>query len=339
MVLSATKKAADDGGASEKAKERGNACFKAKDFDGAVEAYGEALRHAPTNHLLFSNRAAAHLGRGALEDALSDAEACVRLEPTFLKGWFRLYTACSKLGKWERACAAIEAGSKHEAGGGKKDVFTSALRKRAAEAAHVAAAEAALARGDVAEAERRIKQGQRVDFRNAALGALARRAADAQRRAEEAARAGMSPAELAKQDGNALFRESQYEAAIDKYSEALRLAGEVEPEGAGELPPAASELAIACYNNRAACYQQVSDFERVVRDTTRVLGAAGHGANAKALLRRALALEALERFEAGLADARALLLVNPRMDAANSLKNRLQSAMRRAKDLRACERG
>ena len=43
MVLSATKKAADDGGASEKAKERGNACFKAKDFE-------KAERHYQKNH-------------------------------------------------------------------------------------------------------------------------------------------------------------------------------------------------------------------------------------------------------------------------------------------------
>ena len=37
-------------------------------------------------------------------------------------------------------------------------------------------------------------------------------------------------------------------------------------------------------------------------------------------------------------DVRRLLLDNPRFDAANKLKNRLQTAMRRQKDLAACER-
>ena len=46
----------------------------------------------------------------------------------------------------------------------------------------------------------------------------------------------------------------------------------------------------------------------------------------------------LEQYERAMQDVRRLLLDNPRFDAANKLKNRLQAAMRRQKDLAACER-
>ena len=329
MVLGAKKQpAAADSVAAEKAKAQGNEAFKAKKFDAAIEAYTQAINLDGGQAAFYGNRSAAHLGRGTYAEALADAEQCVRLDPAYLKGYHRVYTAAAKLESWARACAAIEAGSKHES---KKKVFTQAMRARAAEGAYCADAESALRAGKLEDAQRLVRAGQRIDFRNEKLAELARRVGEAEVQAAAAARAGMTPAELARQDGNALFKESAYEAAIGKYSDALRLLGEADGDGA-----AGSDLAIACFNNRAACYQQVSDFDNVVRDTTRVLGA--QPGNAKALLRRGLALEGLEQYERAMQDVRRLLLDNPRFDAANKLKNRLQAAMRRQKDLAACER-
>jgi len=45
---------------AEAAKARGNAAFAARDFAGAVTHYSLALRLHPTNHVLWSNRSAAH---------------------------------------------------------------------------------------------------------------------------------------------------------------------------------------------------------------------------------------------------------------------------------------
>lgn len=218
-----------DSVAAEKAKAKGNEAFKAKQFDAAIAAYTEAIRLDGGQAPFYGNRSAAHLGRGTYAEALADAEQCVRIDPAYLKGYHRVYTAAAKLGSWARACAAIEAGTKHES---KKKVFTPAMRARAAEGAYCADAEAAMRAGKLEDAQRLVLAGQKIDFRNDQLAVLARRVAAAEKQAAAAARAGMTPAEAARQDGNALFKESAYEAAIVKYGEALRLLGE--GEGAGE---------------------------------------------------------------------------------------------------------
>lgn len=45
---------------AEAAKARGNAAFDARDFASAVKHYSMAIRLHPTNHILWSNRSAAH---------------------------------------------------------------------------------------------------------------------------------------------------------------------------------------------------------------------------------------------------------------------------------------
>jgi len=309
--------------AADKLKAKGNEAFKSKDFAGAIRWYSEAIDADRGNHILWANRAAASLQAGAFADATADAKQCVSLCPSFIKGWFRLYTACEKTQDWQAACAAIRGGAKHDTGA--KPVFTPKLRRRAAEAAYVARAETAIGAGKAEEAVALAKAGQEIDFRNEALANIMRRATALAESDAAAARAGMSPAERLKQDGNALFKEGQFEAAVLKYTAALERTDDQN-----------SDFAISCYNNRAACYQQVSNFDAVVLDTSKVLEA--QPTNPKALLRRALALEGLERLEEALADTRKLLYANSKMDAANRLKNRLQGAIRRAKDVAACDR-
>ena len=51
--------------------------------------------------------------------------------------------------------------------------------------------------------------------------------------------------------------------------------------------------------------------------------------NTKALLRRGLAFEGMERFKLALQDMKALLYIDPRMDVANKAQHRIQSALRR----------
>lgn len=53
-------------------------------------------------------------------------------------------------------------------------------------------------------------------------------------------------------------------------------------------------LAIKCYSNRSACYKQLSNFDATVQDTTAVLEVEPQ--NVKALVRRAQAFEAIERW-------------------------------------------
>merc|ERR1712072_927684 len=82
----------------------------------------------------------------------------------------------------------------------------------------------------------------------------------------------------------------------------------------GSCEDQGSAMALAIRNNRAACYHQLSDYHSVVRDTSYVLDK--EPCNLKALSRRMLALEPLERYEAALADARTLLRQDPRNEVA-----------------------
>jgi len=136
--------------------------------------------------------------------------------------------------------------------------------------------------------------------------------------AEAAQRARLSQlpgAERAKEEGNVLFKRGAFEDALAKYSEALGLCEE--PEGA---------LALMCRGNRAACAHQLSDYSAVVRDTSFVL--AKDPQNFKALSRRMMALEPLERYQAALEDARAVLRLDPRHEAANKMQHRLGKLVR-----------
>lgn len=91
-------------------REEGNANFKAARYAEAVEAYTRSLELDSSQHLCFSNRSAAHLKLQAAGGALQDAMQCVRLAPSWPKGYGRLASALLALGSWDEAEAACETG-------------------------------------------------------------------------------------------------------------------------------------------------------------------------------------------------------------------------------------
>eukprot|EP00933_Yihiella_yeosuensis_P064583 TRINITY_DN6801_c0_g1_i2.p1 TRINITY_DN6801_c0_g1~~TRINITY_DN6801_c0_g1_i2.p1 ORF type:complete len:421 (+),score=108.54 TRINITY_DN6801_c0_g1_i2:126-1388(+) len=125
----------------------------------------------------------------------------------------------------------------------------------------------------------------------------------------------LSGSEREKEEGNALFKKGLFEAASEKYSRALDLCEDSE-----------SALALALRNNRAACAHQLSDFSSVVKDATFVLHREPE--NLKALMRRMLAYEPLEKYEAALEDARAILRQDARNEVANKVQHRLGKLVR-----------
>jgi len=54
-------------------------------FKEAVELYGEAIALDPTNHVYFSNRAAAFAKLNKYEESLRDANKTVELKPDWPK--------------------------------------------------------------------------------------------------------------------------------------------------------------------------------------------------------------------------------------------------------------
>jgi stress-induced-phosphoprotein 1 len=137
-------------------------------------------------------------------------------------------------------------------------------------------------------------------------------------REEKKRKARLTGPDKLKDEGNELFKAAKFEEAIRKYSAAL-----------DATPDKSSALAASIYNNRAACHQQLSNFTAVVDDTTMVLET--DPKNLKALLRRGLALEALEKYRAALNDIREVLAMDPTSDIANRAQHRIGQAVRKLK--------
>ncbi|CAN8244307.1 unnamed protein product [Cochlearia groenlandica] len=95
---------------AEEAKAKGNAAFSSGEFSSAVIHFTEAIDLAPSNHVLFSNRSAAHASLNHYADALSDAEKTVELKPDWAKGYSRLGAAHLGLSQYNEAVAAYNKG-------------------------------------------------------------------------------------------------------------------------------------------------------------------------------------------------------------------------------------
>lgn len=135
-------------------KEQGNAFLGNKKFAKAIEKYTEAIALTPGNHVLYSNRSGVLLELGRVAEALADAEMCVKLLPTWPKGYYRLGIAFEAQGRSLDAVNAFDDGLKLDP----KDELLLKCRARAGramekDAAAVAAAgarrEAKIASGEL----------------------------------------------------------------------------------------------------------------------------------------------------------------------------------------------
>ena len=88
----------------------GNKAFAGKNFAKAIEHYSEAIKIDASNHVFFSNRSASYAGIGKWEKSAEDAKETIRLDPTFLKGYYRLATAQMELKEFDAAAATIRQG-------------------------------------------------------------------------------------------------------------------------------------------------------------------------------------------------------------------------------------
>jgi len=70
-------------------KELGNQCFKKGDFPAAIKHYSEAILRNPSDHKIFSNRAACYSKLAEFNLGLKDCDECIRLDPSFIKGYIR----------------------------------------------------------------------------------------------------------------------------------------------------------------------------------------------------------------------------------------------------------
>ena len=70
-------------------KELGNAAFKAKDYNKAVEHYTEAIAATPNEHTIYGNRSASYHNLRYFEEALDDGTKCIEIDASWAKGHLR----------------------------------------------------------------------------------------------------------------------------------------------------------------------------------------------------------------------------------------------------------
>lgn len=79
-------------------------------FSEAVTFYSRGIDLDANNHLLFSNRALAYLKLKKHSEALADADACIGINPSFVKAYSTKGVALTFLGRASEARAAYQKG-------------------------------------------------------------------------------------------------------------------------------------------------------------------------------------------------------------------------------------
>lgn len=95
-------------------KDKGNAALNAGNFQEAIRCYSDAIKLDPSNHVLYSNRSAAHCKAGSYSEALDDAEKTVSLKSDWAKGYSRKGAALAYLKRHEDALNAYKEGLQYD---------------------------------------------------------------------------------------------------------------------------------------------------------------------------------------------------------------------------------
>ncbi|KAG5191172.1 hypothetical protein JKP88DRAFT_271351 [Tribonema minus] len=307
--------------AAEAKKAEGNAAFKAGDYRKAIEKYGEAIAIDPANHTYWSNRSASYAGLDMWEQSRDDAKQCVTVDKTFVKGYFRMATAQKNLNELEGARDTLNRGLAVEPRNAdlKKNLKEIDELLRADKVAKlIGQAETALKLGDYGDAVKLCDSALRLDAGNSDVQRILRVAQPKFEAQEKARKSGLSRTEHLKEEGDDFYKRAQFEDAIKKYTQCIDALGDRH-----------HALALKCFSNRSACYKQLSNFDGVIEDTSAVLEV--EPGNVKALVRRAQAFEAIERYRYALQDVRTVLAMPPdQVGAANiSLANGMQHRLNR----------
>jgi len=141
-----------------------------------------------------------------------------------------------------------------------------------------------------------------------------------------AAQAALGKADELRKAGNDFFSQSQYEKAMERYTQAL---GTIEGSSTEE-----TALATKCLNNRAACACQLQQYRAAIADCTKVLVRAPR--DVKALMRRGFAYESIEKYTEAIGDMRAVVAVEPSPQASAACI-RLEKFARQQASLQAAD--
>lgn len=162
-----------------------------------------------------------------------------------------------------------------------------------------------------ADAEAALTEGIKIDPSNADLRSKleeVRKTLEKERRFVSADGKPLSGAALAKAEGNDHFSNGRYEEAAACYTRALEISTD---------PIERSVL----YSNRAACHSQHQNWHRMLEDAD--MAVKENPKNAKAMMRRGLAYEGLEKYQLAINDMKSVLELDPNARTASAAIARL----------------
>jgi tetratricopeptide (TPR) repeat protein len=313
--------------AAKKFKAEGNAYFKDKKYEEAIEKYSRAIELNANDVTFFSNRSACHAALSQWQKAADDGRQCVMVDKNFVKGYFRAGLAQQKLGNLEMAQDFVKRGLGIESGNkdlkGMSREIDEELRQVKVKAS-VNTAQEQMQSGQIYESFRTLESAMRLDPNNPQLNKMMDIVRPKYEAKEKERVAGLNPVEKLKEEGDKYFKASSFEKAIDTYSKAI-----------SQTTDQSSDFILKVYSNRAACYKQLSNFEGTISDCTHVLEYKEN--DVKALVRRAQAYEACEKYKSALQDVRTVLasgydtVGKANYDLANGMQHRLNRVIAQLK--------
>ncbi|XP_077382016.1 sperm-associated antigen 1-like isoform X1 [Festucalex cinctus] len=281
-------------------KNEGNLLFKNGQFGDALEKYSQAIQgygdagiDSPDDLcILYSNRAACYLKDGNSQDCIQDCTRALELQPFSLKPLLRRAMAYESLERYRKAYVDYKTVLQIDVGVQAAHDSVNRITRMLMEQDGVDWREKL---PEIPVVPLEAQQHRREEPPSAeVLQARAEKAAkDAERRAEN--RFGNL-----KQDGNEFVKKGQYQDAVAKYSECLK----IKPE----------ECAI--YTNRALCYLKLERFGEAKQDCDAALKL--EPSNKKAFYRRALANKGLKDYLACSTDLQEVLQQDPNVQEAEN---------------------
>lgn len=309
------------------AKAQGNEFFKNKQYEQAIAKYSEAIDKDPADVTFYSNRSACYAALNKWSEAAEDGRQCVIVDKTFVKGYFRAALGQQNMGNLDAASDFVVRGLGVDPGNADLKKMSRELddqmRLRKVESS-IVTAEGQLASNDVAGAFKTVDAALRIDPNNDKLKKLMTQVKPLFDRSERERVSSLDPTERIKEEGDNLYKASQFEKAISAYTRAI--------DG---IKDKTSDIALKCYANRSACYKQLSNFDGTVGDCTHILEYKPD--DVKSLVRRAQAYEACERYKLALQDVRQVLAYGLDVvgksvfDQANGMQHRLNRVIAQLK--------
>jgi len=313
--------------AAEKQKSIGNDYFRRGQYKEAIAQYEKAASIDPTNAAYHSNIAASYEKLKMWKESAEAAANCIKTNKTFLKGYFRLATAQQAMKDYAAAQKTLEDGLVYDATNKDlKKMKADLVEKQRAEqvSAYCRKADEQMTNGDIAGAYKTLELASRLGAGNSEIERMMSKVKPRYEAMERKRKAGLSGTEALKEKGDEAYKAAQFERAIEFYTKCLDALGEF-----------SSPLALKCLGNRAACYKQISHFDGTIQDCTYVLEVDPE--NVKALVRRAQAFEAVEKYRYALQDVKQVLSMpynsigRANYDLCNGLQHRLNRVVAQLK--------